>query len=298
VADLRDWPAATAGVTPPLRLAVFGDPVAHSASPPMQNAALAARGYNLRYTRIHVRPDELADALQLAARHGFVGVNLTIPHKEAAVSMVDALGIEAVFLGVINTVRMERLAEGTRLRGFNTDGPGFARALWLELGLELEGLRVLIIGAGGAGQAVAAQCVSGRCSRLVVVNRTFARANALAENLSPWCASVQAVPWETTALRQALAEVDLVVNTSSLGLKLEDFSPLPPEIIPGHVRIFDTVYRADGSPTPLETAAQRAGVRVVGGRALLLHQGALSFEHWFGGEAPLEEMRRGLALAR
>ena len=300
VADLRDWPAATAGVSPPLRLAVFGDPVAHSASPPMQNAALAARGIDARYTRVHVRSEELAEALRLAARHGFLGVNLTIPHKEAALAQVHAVDEAAARLGVINTVRFERAVDGVvRMRGFNTDGPGFVRAVRGELGINLAGLRVMILGAGGgAGRAVARQCAAAGCARLVLVNRTQEKARALAESLRGGVTAAAAIPWEMAALGRALEETDLLVNTSAVGLKPGDPSPLPPEVIPGHVRVFDTVYRADGSPTPLEAAAQRAGARTVGGRALLLHQGALSFEHWFGGEAPLGEMRRGLAPAR
>ena len=177
--------------------------------------------------------------------------------------------------------------------------PAFARAVWAEFNLDLAAMRVLIIGAGGgAGRALVRQCVGEDCSKLVLVNRTIEKATALAEELRGWIGSVQVVPWENSALRSALADVDLVVNTSALGLKPEDPSPLPPDIIPAHVRIFDTVYRADGSPTPLETAAHQAGTQAVGGRALLLHQGALSFEHWFGGDAPLNEMRRGLASAR
>ncbi len=296
VADLRDWPAATAGVRPPLRLAVFGDPVAHSASPPMHNAGLAVRGIDARYTRIHVQPAELAEALPLAARQGFLGVNLTIPHKAAAVALVDAVDPLAARLGVINTVQVESTATGTRLRGFNTDAPGFARAVRHELGVDLGGQRVLILGAGGgAGRAVALQCVDAGCTRLVLANRTIKKARALAEALRGGPTHTEAIGWEPGALRQALTEVDLIVNASSLGLLPGDLSPLPPELIPAHVRVFDTVYLASGAPTPLETAAHQAGAYAIGGRALLLHQGALSFEHWFGGTAPLEEMRRGLA---
>ena len=299
VADLRDWPAATAGVEPPLRLAVFGDPVAHSASPPMQNAALAARGIQARYTRIHVRPEELAEALRLAARCGFLGVNLTIPHKEAALARVDAVDEAAARLGVINTVRFEPTAAGgVLLRGFNTDGPGFERAVRAELGANIAGRRVLILGAGGgAGRAVARQCASAGCARLGLVNRTQEKARTLAESLRGGATTIAVIPWEMTALERALEETDLLVNTSAVGLKAGEASPLPSEIIPDHLRVFDTVYRADGLPTPLETAAHRAGAQAVGGRALLLHQGALSFEHWFGGEAPLEAMRRGLVPA-
>ena len=294
LADLRNWPTATAHARPPLRLAVFGDPVAHSASPPMHNAALAALGLDLRYTRLHIRPAELPEALQLVARQGFVGVNLTIPHKEAAVGCVDAVDELAARLGVINTVRVE--PDGT-LRGFNTDGPGFARAMQVDWGIELARQRVLLLGAGGgAGRALAVQCALANCLRLVLVNRTAEKAHALAGALrAEYGVDSTAAFWEDSALADALAGCDLVVNTSSLGLRPGDHSPLRAELIPTHARIFDTVYLASGAPTPLETAAHTAGVPCLGGRSLLLHQGALSFAHWFGCLPPLDAMRDALA---
>ena len=296
VADLRDWPAATAGISPRLRLAVFGDPVAHSASPAMHNAALAVRRIHARYTRIHVRPEELAEALQLVAQQDFIGVNLTIPHKPAAMALVDAVDGFAARLGAINTVRVE--GGGAFLRGFNTDAPGFARAVESELGARLGALRVLVLGAGGgAGRAIALQCAAAGCPRLLLVNRTPEKARSLADALRGGPTQVETVPWEQAALRNALAEIDLVVNTSALGLKPGDASPLPANLIPPSVQLFDTVYRASGQPTPLEAAAQLAGARAIGGRALLLHQGALSFEYWFGGVAPLEQMRHALHAA-
>ena len=285
-ADLRDWAAATAGVRPPLRLAVFGDPVAHSVSPPMHNAALVALGMDLLYTRVHVRPDELPDALSHVARAGFIGVNLTIPHKTAVLPLLDAVDAHATRLGAVNTVRVE--ADGT-LRGFNTDGPGFVRAVRAEFGLTLRGASVLILGAaGGAGRALATQCVLEGCERIVLVNRTFEKARELAETLG-----ASAVPWEEAA--GTLGDVDLVVNASSVGLHAGDKSPLPAAAIPAGTLIFDTVYRASGEPTPLLAAAREAGARTAAGLALLLYQGALSFEHWFGVPAPLEAMQRGLA---
>ena len=299
VADLRDWPAATAGVQPVLRLAVFGDPVAHSVSPPMHNAALAACGIDARYTRVHIRPDELAAALALIARAGFIGVNLTIPHKIAALTLLDTVDAHAATLGAVNTVRVE--ADGS-LRGFNTDGPGFVRAARGDFGLDLRGLRVLILGAaGGAGRALAAQCVSEGCRRLVLVNRTPEKARELAAALSTRFAGhaceLETLAWTDATNADVLANVDLVVNASSVGLRDGDASPLPASVIPAGLCVFDTVYRADGQPTPLIAAAQLAGARTAGGLSLLLHQGALSFEHWFGRAAPVEEMRRGLAGA-
>ena len=290
-ADLRDWPSATAGVRPPLRLAV-----AHSVSPPMQNAALAARGIDARYTRVHVRPGELARALKDIVAAGFLGVNLTIPHKTAVLPLLDAVDPHAAELGAVNTVRVE--ADGA-LRGFNTDGPGFVRAVRAEFGLELRCRCVLILGAGGgAGRAITTQSVLAGCRRVVLVNRTFDKARELAAELTSRFPGegcrLDAVSWGEVASPALLAEVDLAVNASSVGLREDDPSPLPTAIIPRSLHVFDTVYRASGQPTPLAAAAYEAGANTVDGLSLLLHQGALSFEHWFGGTAPLEVMRGGL----
>jgi shikimate dehydrogenase len=296
LADLRDWPTAAAGREPALRLSVFGDPVAHSASPPMHNAALAACGLNLRYTRLHIRPDELAEALRLLTPCGFVGTNLTIPHKTAALPLLDHIDPQAAELGAVNTVRVE--PDGI-LRGFNTDGPGMVRALREEFGAELRGLRVLLLGAGGgAGRALAVQCALEACGRLRLANRTFDKAQALAAELRARfpadAANIEAVPWEPASLAGAAQETDLVINASALGLKTDDPSPLPAEALSPRVLVFDTVYRPGGAPTPLLQAARQAGATSTGGLSLLLHQGVLSFEHWFNRPAPVEAMRRAL----
>lgn len=296
LADLRDWARATADANPPWRLAVLGNPVAHSASPPMQNAALAACGIAGRYTRLHIPSADLPAALRLLAPAGFVGCNLTLPHKTAAVPLLDSMDAHAVRLGAVNTVRVE--PDGS-LRGFNTDGPGFARVVASEFGLPLAGARVVVLGAGGgAGRAVAIQCAMEGCASLALVNRTLEKSRLLAEELSFYPATATtAVPWEISGLRQKFGEIDLIVNTSSLGLKSDDPSPLPADAIPEGVYVFDTVYRQGSVPTPLVAAAIAAGARAVGGHALLLHQGALAFEHWFGRPAPLAVMRRALAAA-
>ncbi len=262
----------------------------------MQNAALTAGGIDARYTRVHVRPEELATALGLVARAGFVGVNLTIPHKVAALSLLDEVAPHAAALGAVNTVRVER--DGS-LRGFNTDGPGFVRAVRAEFGMELRGARVMVLGAaGGAGRALVAQCVMEGCRSVVLVNRTFEKARQVAAELgehfaNPPC-ELRVVPWEQTDFADLLTNVDLLVNASSVGLRGGDSSPLPPAVIPAGLRVFDTVYRASGEPTPLVVAARQAGAMTVGGLSLLLHQGALSFEHWFGFAPSLAAMRQGL----
>ena len=295
LAELRDWRAATADAPLPLRFAVLGDPVAHSASPPMHNAALTACGIDVGYTRLRVRPDELAEALGLLAGAGFVGVNLTIPHKTAALSLLDEVDAHAAMLGAINTVRVDSAG---RLIGYNTDGPGFVRAVRAEFGIELSGLRVLILGAGGgAGRALSVQCALGGCARLVLVNRTFEKAQSLAAELQATQGNqleISALAWEEARLSAALREVDLVVNASSVGLRSDDASPLVADSIRPDLLVFDTVYRTDSTHTLLVVAARSVGARAVSGLSMLLHQGALAFEHWFTRPAPLEVMHAAL----
>ena len=148
--DLREWPEATADVRPPLRLAVFGDPVAHSASPPMHDAALAALNIDARYTRVKVASEQLAKSLESAARQGFLGANLTIPHKVAVMPLLASVDERARQLGAVNTVSPRA---GGKWHGSNTDGPGFVRAVRAEFGVPLQGLRVMILGAARRGGA-------------------------------------------------------------------------------------------------------------------------------------------------
>ena len=302
LADLRNWPEATAGLPRPLKLAVIGDPIAHSASPPMQNAALENRKVDAVYTRLHIRADELAEAIRLMREHGFLGANLTIPHKLAVLPLVDELSAGARQLGAVNTL----LFEPGRVRGFNTDGPGFVRALRAEFGVDLHDLRVLVIGAGGgAGRALAAQCVDSKCERLVLVNRDVSKAQSVVDALAPRFLDgtrllapverLKAIAFEDDAIAAELENTDLIVNCTPLGLRNTDSLPLTPRLLRAHHLVFDTVYFGGGSPTRLESAAREAGARAVSGHALLLHQGALAFEIWCNQPAPLEVMRAALA---
>ncbi len=296
--DLQDWRAATAESDPPLRLAVIGDPVAHSASPPMHNAALAHTGIAAGYTRLHIRPEELREALGLLVPQGFLGVNLTIPHKAAALELMDEVDDHARRIGVVNTV----VVEDGRLVGFNTDGPGLVRALRAEFSVDLRDLRVLILGAGGgAGRAIAMQCGMERCERLVLVNRTIEKARIIAAELHPYfedvrvsapVARLEVIPWEEEALRFQLANTDLVINCTSVGMKRTDASPIASALLAPHLMIYDTIYTA--ARTKLMLAADEAGARSANGCSMLLHQGALAFEIWFNRAAPLEIMREAL----
>lgn len=295
--DLRNWDHVQKKSKPPIRLGVFGHPVAHSRSPEIQNAALRSCKIDMLYGRFEIAPGEIDDALKLVRQLGFVGLNLTVPHKIAALELVDEIDPDARRAGAVNTIKID---DGT-FRGFNTDGKGFARAIREEFVVDLRDLRVMVLGAGGAARAIALQCARERCERLVLANRTFEKAKALTEQLREFFAGpkvlgpvprLQAIPWEESALRFQIGNSDLIVNATSLGLKHTDPSPIPAGLLEPHLMVYDTVYAP--YRTPLVSAAIEAGARAANGSSMLLHQGALAFEVWFGREAPIDVMRAAL----
>lgn len=297
LADLRDWPKATVEVTPPVQLGVLGDPVAHSLSPPMQNAALDHCDLRMQYGRFHIRPNELEDALDLVRTLEFIGVNLTVPHKVEACSLVDELDADAREIGAVNTIAVR----AGRLLGFNTDGIGFARAVRSEFSVDLHDLRILLLGAGGAARAIAMQCARADCERLVIVNRDPGKARDLVAQLQPALtgprvlgpvARLEAVPWDERALKFQIDHTDLVINATSLGLNPHDPPVLPATLLQPHLMVYDAVYSRHR--TPLVAAAREAGARAADGLSMLLHQGACAFEIWFEREAPLDVMRAAL----
>ena len=335
LADLENWSRVTARIDPPVRLGLFGDPVAHSLSPQMQNAALQACQITMQYARFHIRPNELRSALLLLRELDFVGINLTVPHKVAALALIDEADEHSRRTGAINTIRMSgcshrparhaeaqrrRVAghtpeekqratahravatEDTRLIGSNTDGEGFLRAIRTEFSVDVRDLRVMILGAGGGtGQAIAWQCALENCERLVLVNRTLEKAKTLVEKLRPFFAGprvlgpvarLAAVSSEESALRAQMADIDLIVNATPMGMNASDPSPIPARLIAPHHFVFDAVYGP--SKTPLLRAVDEAGARGANGLSMLLHQGALAFQTWFGREAPIDAMRSAL----
>jgi shikimate dehydrogenase len=296
--DLEKWREIAHDIDPPVRLGVFGDPVAHSLSPEMQNDALRACEIDAQYARFHIRANELRSALRFLRNLDFVGVNLTVPHKIAALSQIDEADESARRVGAVNTIR---LCE-KKLIGSNTDGDGFLRAIRSEFAVDLRDLRVMMIGAGGGtGRAIAWQCALENCERLVLVNRTLEKANALADRLRPFfmeprvlgpMARLEAIAWEESAIRRQLADTDLIVNATPLGMNSSDPAPIPARLLAPHHMVFDCVYGP--SKTALLRAAEQAGARSANGISMLLHQGALSFSIWFDREPPIEAMRKEL----
>jgi shikimate dehydrogenase len=300
LADLEKWSEVTRDVNPPIRLGVFGDPVAHSLSPQMQNAALSTFEINMQYTRFHIRPNELRAALGLLRELDLVGINLTVPHKIAGLTQIDVADESASRCGAVNTVRLHH----KKLIGSNTDAEGFSRAVRNEFSIDLRDLRVMILGAGGGtGRAIAWQCALENCERLVLVNRTVPKTSALIDRLRSFFAEarvlgpvarLEAVPWDEAAVRAQLADIDLIVNATPLGMNPSDPAPIPARLLAPHHIVFDCVYRP--AKTALLRAANEAGARGANGLSMLLHQGALSFSTWFNREAPIDAMRSAIAL--
>lgn len=256
------------------RLAVIGHPVSHSRSPVMQNAALTELGLapEWTYEAIDVEPEDLEDRLRELPELGFAGVNVTVPHKEAALRIADHAGEAAAAIGAANTLIFE---EG-RIRAENTDAPGLIDAV----GHLKPGTRALVLGAGGAARAVLWALV-GEGAEVSVWNRTASRAEAIVRDLGG-----------TAVTAPTAADFDLIVNASAAGLGGEDaISELP--LDPGQFRtgqtVVDMVYGAE--PSAVLAAAEQSGASTIDGLEILVRQGARSLGIWLGREPSLEVMR-------
>ena len=268
---------------------VLGDPVDHSLSPAMHNAAFAATGLPHLYLRYHVPVRTLPAALAEARRLGMGGLNLTVPLKEAVLPLVDRLTPEAARVGAANTLVFTR----GRVIGDNTDGRGFLAVLRGRVALR--GARAVVIGAGGSARAVGTALAGAGCDLVTIANRTAARATALAERLAEvGDASTRVVPLRALARGGVLADATLVVNTTPLGLAGAAV-PVRVGATPRHCLFVDLVYAS--RPTPFLVSARRAGRPTLDGARMLLEQGALAFEAWTGRRAPRAAMAAALHAA-
>jgi len=284
--------------------AVYGFPVKHSASPAFQNAGLAALGLNWRYLAFEVHPEDLRAAIEGARAMKFIGLNLTVPHKLLACGMVDALDISARTWGAVNTIRFEaqdshgqwqplaclppEMVHHVRAQGFNTDADAIARAILDDLGINLRGSRILVLGAGGAGRTAALRLAAEGAAEMWIINRTRDKSKAIAQEIG------ERYPGTRCWLDYPGKEVDLVLNATSLGLQPQD--PLPYDPSRFDLRqakaAYDMVYRP--AKTPFLTRAGQAGCRTANGVGMLLYQGARALELWTGQPAPLGVMREAL----
>jgi len=282
--------------------AVYGHPIKHSASPAMQNAGIAALGLNWRYLAFEVRPDDLESAIAGAGAMHFIGLNLTVPHKLLAYEMVDVLDESAKNWGAVNTIRFEGKNDSgewrplrefsdapaeIRSHGFNTDADAITRSLKEDLGINVRGGNVLLLGAGGAGRTAALKMAADGAAEIFLVNRTESKAQDLAEEMRSRFPSTKAtVGYPSKA-------VDLVLNATSLGLRGTE-SPLDDSrfSIAKAGAVYDMIYRP--AETPLLINAKAAGCRNSNGIGMLLYQGTAALEIWTGRAVPVEAMREAL----
>jgi shikimate dehydrogenase len=267
--------------------AVFGDPVAHSFSPAMHNAAYRALGMNCVYIACHVRANRLQDATQAIRALGFKGANVTVPHKKAIAAHLDELCGDALQSGSVNTI----VNRDGRLLGYSTDGIGFVRSLHAEAGYEPAGKNILILGAGGSATALLYRLIGSGIASLTMVNRDFAKAVNLQERVRLNTRFEMRVKGFNELTASDLESADLLINTTTVGLH-DDVSLIPPHFLHPDLFVYDIVYKRGG--TTLVNEAQAAGCRVLSGLALLLHQGAESFRLWFEREPPVAVMREAL----
>lgn len=272
---------------------IFGDPIAHTLSPAMQNAAFEAMGLPCRYLPFQVQPENLKKAIEAIIPLGIQGVNVTIPHKEAVIPFLDSVEAEAKRIGAVNTIET---ASG-RLIGHNTDGKGFLASL-SEMNVDLSGRRVILIGAGGAARGVAVTLLSAGISEIILMTRTAERGKLLADRLGSLSSrlkvSVRGMGLEGESPLGADRST-LLINSTPLGMKENDPLPFPSAWIDPEWIVADLIYRPD--VTPLLSAAKKAGAKTISGLGMLLHQGALAFEIWTKEKAPLRVMRDALRFA-
>lgn len=275
---------------------IFGYPLDHSISPRFQQAAFDHCSLDVSYEAWPVAADSLEPEVRKLRDDGYLGANVTVPHKERVRSYLDDLDPLAEALGAVNTI----VKEDGRLAGYNTDAHGFMEALRRDGACDPKGLTVLVLGAGGAARAAVFALVAAGVASLTISNRTLARAESLASEFEAASAGVEAVPMEEPALAGACKKADLIVNTTSMGMRhgiAERETPLKASTIRTQTMVYDLVYNP--AETPLLAEAKAAGAKTLGGLPMLVYQGAASFELWTGRPAPIEVMfeaaRRALA---
>jgi shikimate dehydrogenase len=282
-----------------VKILLFGDPVAHSRSPAMQNAALAHLGVDAVYEAVRTTADELPGRVAALRGPEYLGANVTLPHKQAVVALLDELEPEAARIGAVNTIYK---GPDGRLVGANTDAPALVADL-AEAGLALPGRTAVLLGASGAARAAAFALAGAQVRALVVANRTPERAEELLADLLLAITDEQgltaaggpppalvALGLDDPDLPGYLADCDLLVNATPLGWH-GDETPLPDQTVGPQALVYDMVYRE----TRLLREAAARGAATRAGLGMLLHQGALALERWTGRPAPIEVMRAALS---
>ncbi|MBS0631676.1 MAG: shikimate dehydrogenase [Verrucomicrobia bacterium] len=257
----------------------------------MHNAALAAmagtdaRFGSWQYFRFDVPPADLPRALTLLHAKKFRGLNLTVPHKILAFNLVVAVDPAAKPIGAVNTLRWSEQG----WQGFNTDGHGLASAVRADLGCELAGAHIILLGAGGAARGAAVECLQRRCASLWIANRTAENLAALLADLAPLAQGIPLRGFAPAAPPADLPPGALVINATSAGLRPDDPAPIDLAALPRPAAVFDMIYNPP--QTPLLRQAAALGLPTANGLGMLVHQGAKSLEIWSGANVPVSAMQ-------
>lgn len=284
IADLETWAA------PGTSLGLLGHPVKHSLSPAIHNAALAAlakqdaKFATWRYSKFDIAPADLGRALKLFHQKGFVGLNLTVPHKEAAFEHAENADAYASAANATNTL----IRTPTGWRASNTDSGGLADALRAELGMELHGVHVILLGAGGAARAAAVQCLRDKVASLWIGNRGADRLQTLLAHLAALAGDVPMQGFSLTAPPPGLPAGAIVINTTTAGLQNDNAAPIDLRQIPTPAKVYDMIYNPP--LTPLLKQASALGLPHAHGLGMLVNQGARSLSMWIGRPAPVDVM--------
>lgn len=274
-------------------LGVIGDPIEHSLSPLMHNAALESLGLNYIYLPFHVKPEFLKGAVKSLKALEIRGINVTIPHKVAIMEYLDEIDEAALDIGAVNTV----VNDNGKLKGYNTDGAGYLKSLTSETGFDAKGKNILVLGAGGASLAVITALLSEHPKSLHIVNRTFKKAKTLVNKFIIKYPDIDilAISLEEWIREGLSMSYDLAVNTTSIGMKGEIpkmVLPFKVDQLPSHAIVSDIVYTP--FETPMLKEANDIGLKTHYGLGMLLHQGAISFKLFTGATPPIEIMKDAL----
>lgn len=262
---------------------LIGDPVEHSMSPIMQNAAFRALNLDYIYVPFKVNKEQLPAAIMGMRALNICGLNVTIPHKTAVLSLLDRVDNLASGIGAVNTIRNS----GGILTGYNTDAEGFIRPL-IERGINISGRKALVIGSGGAAKAVAFALIE-KGAKILVINRSQEKATELVKLLNlQFAVNTDALVLSKDNLKAAVSSVEMIVNTTSIGMGTNE-TPVPSQFLSKHLIVYDIVYN------PLQTRllreAEAIGASTISGADMLAWQGGLAFEKWTGCKAPTELMK-------
>ena len=266
---------------------VIGNPVEHSFSPVMQNAAFEALNLDFVYVALRVRREELRDAIMGIRSLNLYGLNVTTPHKTAILKYLDEINPTAKSVGAVNTI----LHDQGRITGYNTDGIGAMNAL-KENGIPPYGKKLLLLGAGGAGKSIAFSAAQ-EVDELVILNRTHQKARALAKTLCQVNKNVKGNTLSTDTLEEELKDTDILINATSVGMHPNiNKSPVPKSLLHPNLWVMDLIY------TPIKTKlakdAEARGANLISGVEMLIYQGAVSFEIWTQHPAPVDVMKRNV----